>query len=934
MRRNKRKQNGLALIIAMFTVFAFLTMGVTYIGISFTNSRAAAGFEREAMAVNYANAGLEFALNIMGSPENWDPVAGKLTLMERTAKYTPLLYSSCADYPAFKVEKLTKTDEFWRSDYKDTWHLVYGKVITTNTGEPLKQLWIDNKQKGEGKFYGYWRILVYPESDEGLTSAGIGSLKNNLNFRIIVRARIQDKATVDSTARNIASREILARVNTEIKGSIYQNVRSYDAAGGFHYPNTQECTADAVFVSEGFEWDGDLVVDGPVPATKPDGTPNDRYPNYGKPQQTISFDKTSGWVADGSDVSGSLKIDLIDDAVDKSKWPKFRGFVCTQKKELANTDTVSGQVTGIKVETFMKNTTTDETKNIFLNKKDGRYQTGKPAMDVINNVWKADKINPATGQTYEKLGLYESNGSGTGNVQTGYFEDLTKAKGNGNGWYVDVSNNEIKPDPYTAYDNFTAPTVKITVTAMDNGKTRYFVEKLIRNPEDNNGTNNGGTWTAPGATQTEYGAKTSWTFESDNNDFNNVIYVKGGNVMVVGGSPNSSVATDDNGKPDRKKGHLTTPLTIVSDSDPTREKQMEKARANATSYSTDSGPFDGRLSACNVWDKVGNRYLYQSYDTNGNRMFGTGRTFGGTDPANQKPIWQATDAERAVWEDKVKSGEYEYRFPAGSANINNQPEGNVTVAGDLVYKDSSISTPNRKPTVLGIVAKNHVYLNDFKMVEKADTTADAQAKRTLELDAVVASQNHSMQMDFFNFSKNPYGMNHITANLDGTAYTPSWVGESLTKVPCADGDIAGQGTMKYINKWKVMPTQARRQEMWDFYYGAKATDQTDNAGNTNYNFIYQSLQPKANNCGSFKFNGSVISRFADVEADAGDGTATGAPPMGYQTQNMRYDENLKSQSAPFFSTSDIDKRVAQSRIVWNVLSYVDRGAGSETIKNL
>jgi len=123
----------------------------------------------------------------------------------------------------------------------------------------------------------------------------------------------------------------------------------------------------------------------------------------------------------------------------------------------------------------------------------------------------------------------------------------------------------------------------------------------------------------------------------------------------------------------------------------------------------------------------------------------------------------------------------------------------------------------------------------------------------------------------------------------------------------------------------TLPAAARTKYWWDYYYGA---DQPDGS-TTNFDSMYK--------FGIFNFTGAVVSRFADVEADAGNPTtnaSTNAPCMGYPFQNISYDNNLKNRSAPFLSMSSFDKQRSRSLLYWSVLTYVDKGALSETKGNL
>jgi len=881
LRKTLKKNRGIALIITLFAIFAVLVMGVTYIGVSFTNSQASKGLEKEAMAVAFANAGIEYAMNYMATPGNW---SSQLAIKDQT-DYVPPGFDST--FPHVKVYTLpqqdpndsTKPFEMWQAGYTGAWHGTYGKVIDTIAN--LKTLNI-NDSGNNNMLYGHWRILVLPEAEGGVSlSTGETAFAFNTNFRAIVRARLlnTEMPPADLSRATVASREVMARLSNEFPGSIYQNVRSYDAAGGFAYPNYEECTADAVFVAEDFKWDGGIRIDGPDPVT-----------NLGRPQSSSVFGTTanvqplamgvqggpSGFVNDASDFSGSLNVDTLADLAlaNKARWPQFNGKVLAQKSGVLQG---TGAIAGINLESAdMFN----NKNQIFKNTKDP-FQTGVPTMNISESIWK-------TTAGTEKMGSIDM---ATGDGVDGFFKALAEEGGTGGGkWFIDVPDSELKPDIYSGYEKPAAPTYRVTMTPLsgaDAGKTRFFVEKMVRDQSDG----------ATGGEMVRQGGVVS--FDSSTVDWKQVIYCRGGNVQVVGGDPNNtSVPTPGNGT--AGNGSLTVPCTVIADTNPKREEKMYRAALTKSV----AGPYDGRINTCNVWDAANNRYLYRCYDSDGNVIPATANA------QYAKPIWEATAGEKASWETGGKT----YRFPPQRPNINEQPEGNLSVIGDLTYRKGQESPS------LGLLAKNHVFLNDHKHVEKTYAGGDKNERTALDLNATIGSRNHSMQMDFFNFNHNGYGKNHITA---GNLNTPPPGKGLLTMVPCKEPSLVDVtvNNIGFTNKWARMPVQAKKQLWWDYYFGANQPE-----GNTgNYGTMYQG--------GTFRFNGSIISRFADVEADAGD-PSTGCPGMGYTNQQLSYDTNLKNRSAPFFSTACYDKTKALTALWWSILSFVDRGAISETRQNI
>ncbi|MHC9540381.1 MAG: hypothetical protein AB9903_12760 [Vulcanimicrobiota bacterium] len=914
-RRDQRSKHrhGVALIIALFTVFAVLTMGVTYIGISLTNSRASAGYEKEAMIVSFANSGIEFALNFMGNPNNWEDKSqgggknGVFCLNEGTPN-TNLGQGTPFTSPV-TVKKLSENtdNEFYRQEYHDNnggWIENRARIISTQPN--LATLGIMANQN----YFGDWQILIYPEAETGSGEV----YRFNTNFRVIVRARIysgQDPAT----SNVIASREVMARVSNEFPGSVYQNIRAYDAAGGFCYPNQAECTHDAVFIAEDFKWDGGIRVDGSAgnrthyETGTASTNEDDAY--WGVPQKTTTFSHNAtgdnGWVSTESDTSGSMKIDTLGDlgTSDSDRWPKFNGKVITNKGTGASEADVSTglnytdssnrtQVRGIQVDAGDSEMTSN-TNNIFQYVKDP-YEIGVPSMDITDSLWK-------TTDGEQKLGYHNT---ATGSTENGYFYNITSTSGAGK-WYQSINGDELVPDASTAFTTPAVPTFRITMSSMPGGKTNYNIQKYVKSQTTGEFEKSGNPS----------------NFSSDEANWQNVIYVRGGNVQVVGGKDDDSVGTPTDGDGGDTEGNVTVPTTVVADSNVERDAAIQQAIDNPDGHygSTSTGYFDSRLTTANLWDPVAGKYVYPCYKQEGESA-GTmvECTRNAHKAGDMKPIWFGRDYDKLQTDKAEYPGSY-WVFPA-EANVNAKMEGNLSIIGDLTY-NKNMDSPS-----LGLAAKNHVYLNDMnhpsmtnmtqsqlESYEKNTETAAHKELRTLELDATVASKYHSMQMDFFNFNCNRMGKPAITP-----PNPPSSVDSSITKYPVVD---PATGKLTYINMWANMPPAARTKAWWDYYYGA---DQPD-GDSGNYNSLYK--------FGIFKFTGAIISRFADVEADAGNPKATDNPPcMGYPFQNISYDSNLKNRSAPFLSTSSFDKNRAKSLLYWSVLTYVDKGALSETKGNL
>lgn len=863
-------------------------MGVTYIGISFMNSRSSEAYGREAMAIAFANAGTEFAINIMGRPSRWYNSVSLAEIQDSTAD------STIALLPKFSVRTIASDDPYWKSYYATPSIRANGRVIETQG--PLAAYGII----GNPGLYGHWSILVYPEEYVS------GVPRFNINFRVITKAWIKENDQPGS--RSLTAREVMARVSCEFPGSIYQNLRSYDACGGFGYPNEEECTSDAVFVTEGFDWDGGIRIDGPAP----DGSSTWKS---GKPWKKAS--PSNGWA--DKDTSGSLKISLLESGLSESEWPKFNGKILTQKTGISSTES-GGTSKGI----FYDNSITDLGK-VFKNSKDP-YQTGVSSMNIMDSLWIA---NDGTGSK-PKLGYFDGSNAG----HDGFFKDTTDdANGATVGYYTEATNDDLRPDLFSAYKGYEAPTFRVTVIplqedvggAKETTATGFFIQKLYRDQDSGELTPTGDSkyfWSRSDSPQ-------KVNTESGSYDWDQAIYIKGGNVQVMGGntrdlsagSPDASstysqlVPSDG----DPGNGHLTVPVSIISDTNINRDESIQKAVSN----NGRDGDFDARLTTANVYDKQLGKYVFQCYDEDTGERLLTG---------DDQPIYP----DKAIWQfpfdlstimDIYKNDpdKYSIVYPPPSGLVNAQPEGNLSVIGDLMYSKGTDSPS------LGLLAKNHVFLNDLMHPDPTnggsyETDPDAlPQKQILTLDATIGSENHSMQMDFFNFNHKSYSKirpdtgthQPTTGNVQSSDEPPPSVSGSIRSVPDRDG------TEGHVDKWAVMPVQARNQYWADFWFGS---DQTCNNTWKNYSYLYQQ--------GKFVFNGAILTRFADVEADAkGNDPVTGdpVPGLGYIYQSIGYDPNLKNRSAPYFSTSCYDKTSVSSAIYWSVLTYVDKGALSELL---
>jgi len=225
MRRHKAK--GVALIIALITIFAVLVMGVTFIGLSINESKAAAGHAESRMAARFADAGLQFVISLMGDPHNWeDRGVGYDTLITRP---------QTSGFQWFGVKTLVDTSfNTEKSVYETTIRIQESLVLVA--GERL----------------GSWDITIRPLVYPGRPTS----------YYIIVLATITTPEMGVLSRRQLEAR---VREQTAADYAIFeQNWRAWDVPGA-PAPNTNNGTDDAIGITSGYRMRGDARADGASP---------------------------------------------------------------------------------------------------------------------------------------------------------------------------------------------------------------------------------------------------------------------------------------------------------------------------------------------------------------------------------------------------------------------------------------------------------------------------------------------------------------------------------------------------------------------------------------------------------------------------------------------------------------------------------------------
>ena len=717
----------------------------------------------------------------------------------------------------------------------------------------------------------------------------------------------------------ISSRTVKMRVSSVYPGSVYQNVVAADFPNSGHYdhadfgyPNWPDMTANA--------------------ATN--GTNR-----WGAPQKTNTFtqgnfstitsrtDSTLSNYRSGNnnaDTAGLLRITTLD--------ANFLGGLNAAKN--ASTSTIENRLrtydptnTNNDVNKYLPEIAKKGTANQKAVYWNMAYE-GNPASSYSVNSsssgnW-VDKV--CTSKTAKFEGVYDQSNTASfwgggntgrapllssgysdimensGNSEEGLYRKMMKSKSVG---YYNFGTDSYKPDPMYANEAMEVPTIRVTISSNSTGTEDTYTLQKVSYVQDSS---------APSGSRESLNPYA--TFTSKNKDFNGMIYVAGANVQV--------------------KGKASQSITLVSDVNPTVEKQNYDG----------TGVFDRNLHTPNVAVSGGYKYMDLKLSNDGS-YYTEGATY------------STANGRGRVISAETNQGEIAGNIKYPTYGMEEQPTGNITIIGDLTTSDKT------NPSI-GIVAKNRVLLNDFghnSTKKEAKTMKEAKADvgkstsdqecNNLTVNAVIASENHNMCFDFNNISKNlSYASNSGTTAAaneyynsnsghapgdtsapNGKTYTSSatnygiLIDEKASKkmnnafvnTNAGSDDLvsdsgATNGGRYFYYKYKHMPTSAKKMIWYDTYMGAIRGENIP-TGN-----IYTG--------GTLDFHGLIISRFGDINADAGvrasDGTRINR--LGYVNQLITFDSNYLDNCPPFFSMSSQNYNASTAALTWNVISYVDKGS--------
>lgn len=823
----------------------------------------------------------------------------------------------------------------------------------------------------------YLIVGVVPENtkfnDWGLSTT-------NINYSIGVASLIFDNvpANLNRNQTNlnnlVSSRVVKLRVSSIFRGNYYQNMASADypntkhsEQGQFGYPNWDEYTADAAFMDENTEIDGGISLDGPSntglgsPKTGVGGSycnvrnvtgsnlktkitnnlteyenkslieraTNRNVDTSGILKITTLNNRLMNGVGSGgaSSIKGALSSATSSSATfeqNKKYFPKFSATASASSMQHAvYYDLESGNVAAIPTASEGGISKNPSWLTTVMNGGTHKYGTADNAKDlhtdVTSTVWKSGDnylLSSVDPSSKDSGGLYRQMKASGNDSKTGLDHSIG---------YKKFGVSDLKPDPMYGNEVMEVPTVKITISS-DKGVDTYNLQQIGYKKSDGKACG----WT-------EYPIGEATEIKSDDPKFDGMIYVEGANVQV--------------------KGTASKSVSIVSDVSP----EVEYYNTHPTDVNS---PFDRNLNSVNCLD-ASNQYKYidarMKTDNSGLWEMTPGKTQSGSyrlrydykNNANQLISTQSTDNNGDI----TGNAKDKYRYP--TYDQDEQPSGNITVIGDLnTAKDSN-------PCV-ALIAKNRVMLNDFghtktnsgatKPKTKDEMPASASADKTddgiLTVNALVASESHNMCFDFNNVSK----------NLD---YADS-AGSTFANFKSKNGDATyapGDSTsaVTYTNSttnYGMLMDQTLGRKLKSGYGDSSTGSQLVSDGSTStdekyFFYKYNRLDPKVKNFiwsdtymgairpgsgnlssnlysqGALNFHGMVVSRFGDINADAGDrDTATGGrkEQLGYVNQFMNFDTNLIDNAPPYFSLTNQNYHNSNAIIKWNKISYVDKGS--------
>ena len=847
-----------------------------------------------------------------------------------------------------------------------------------------------NVRYGNENQFAYLIMSIQPE-DMGMKDvSGVGMAKLNTTYTVGITSVISKLNNlnfntgnfIDILKESTSSRTLRIRLTSSYPGSIYQNVVAADfpnspyvEQGDFGYPNWDDKTADASFLDEHTRFNGGIRIDG--------ASDN----GFGAPQLTNNFNNNN--FATTTDIDRYADSDRLDatGSVRNSHRVNTAGILKISTLDNNFLNSTSATSSG-SIKSRLTDTSAENLKNLdkYLPKISKKAVANQKAVysDLVSgstvvekkHEW-IDNVCTSTKSKFEsdsKTSNIDTIWNNLGNpllssTDTSGTEGLYRKMMNGQTGYFNCEASSYKPDPMYANETVEVPTLRIKIIAAgtegnSSQYDKYEIKQVVYEKENN--TNNSLTgWKEKliDPPVSVFGAKAQRELYA--NQLDGVIYVGGANVQISGNASQS--------------------ISIISDVNPNIEKMNAEAATNHTSNRF----FDDNLNSPNVWESDHYRYVDVKEATcsvcnglgrvNGNIC----NTCGGTGSAGYytegATYNNQTNNSTASSNNMISSVE----LPNNNGLVNNdvfkfptygsdqQPSGNITIIGDLSTK------PGTNPSV-GLIAKNRVLLNDMThdpgkdirdsngnitapSVDDAKNNIDKTTYNCLDIKATIASESHNMCFDFNNISKNlkytsevsDKAKNEASSSLSNLRdFAPGDTSESVnkvikcntnygmildqrlaTKINKNDDDKlvsdngATNGKKYYYYKYTDMSQNAKKMMWADTYMGAIRPSWSKDANGRDQ--LPANFTPHFYTNGTLNFTGMLISRFGDINADAGTRDAVSKKrvnQLGYVNQFLDFDSNILNNCPPYFSMTNQNYWQSTSALTWNILSYVDRGS--------
>ena len=737
IKSRQKKQKGVALIFALFTIAILFSISTTVVALSMHHRQDSQVLNYNDAALQAANWGIEAALNYMGQPgAEFVPSNGTFNSAQGGTQWE---YDALDNYESYKlierdgtvaggdvqvrVKRLTDRDlkkfgldyergkSLGQSDNKweerDSWKDDDSLVITFGSGRsgisstdassityPLMYPAADGSSEAA---YGVVNVVCteirtmnQPSTYELVAVSNIYQWdnKNGARYASLDETVVSDEA--DNKEEILASRVVSTKVRQMMASDFMhfiQNARSWDATGVDLWENG--VARDRVFIPEGYRENGRLRVDGYDTKRNPEhnalkkmlgqmGLDGGLSFLYGKGEHDINTDRYA-FTGDVTTMRGadSFRIQEIGNANSNRELDGRTAMFTGQLRD--STPSLGLPEVGNYFEKINNGVDGQAPKADSRWKFEVGKGTAKTA--VFGQSWDQGKC-PDIAQA----GVWRESGEG-------HTEQVGSATPTFATVRVEIFGDEVRVMKYNA-------------AMTENGQ-------LLGTYQDPNTCQQQNKFASRTELKSDYIEQLRpWT--SIDKIPNGIISVTGGNVEVINvtertGAQNQ-LSEDYIDVEDDSGYFMSGALTIVADVESTRE-----AAVGDLQESQGASPGTGGI-----------------YSEAARRRWEEG-------PFTNIPPFSARDLGMGDSTDKVY-----WPSPANSAI---EREGNVIIGSDL--RQAAAGSDGTQ--ALGIVAKNFVYLND-----KGGAKDGGQGLNELVVDGVLMSIDHSVQMDWNNMGGNKY----------------------------------------------------------------------------------------------------------------------------------------------------------------------------------